>query len=102
MTATSSAADEAILARLAKTDDLAPAAAGRGPVAITIGGKTYRGIATVPVEELALCNGTDFDAMLPAQRSHRSRILRRAAKDGTLSRPVVEALQRKGVLPSDL
>lgn len=37
--------------------------------------------------------------MKPAHRSHRSRRLMAAAKDGTLSLAEVQALQTKGVLP---
>ena len=96
-------AEELFLARLAAADDLAPmVGSSRAPVPITIDGKSYYGIAEVPVEVLALCSAADFEAMGPAHRSHRSRRLRAAAKDGTLSPAYVAALQAKGVLPSEL
>jgi hypothetical protein len=66
---------------------------------VVIGGKIYDGIAAVPVADLALCSDADYQAMKPAHRSHRSRRLMAAAKDGTLSLAEVQALQAKGVLP---
>jgi len=95
--------EESFLARLAAADDLAPTVgSSRAPVPVSIDGKSYDGIAEVPVEVLAICSAADYEAMRPAHRSHRSRRLRAAAKDGTLSPAYVTALQAKGVLPSEL
>jgi hypothetical protein len=92
--------EDTLLARIAAAADLAPTiGGGRGRVPVSIGGKTYDGIAAVPLAELALCSYVDYQAMKPAQRSHRSRRLTAAAKDGTLSSAEVQALQAKGVLP---
>lgn len=94
------AADDPFLARLAAAGDLAPTVGrGRQPVPVIIGGKTYGGIAAVPLEDLAMCSAADYAAMRPAQRSHRSRRLLAAAKDGTLPQTHVQALQARGVLP---
>lgn len=73
-----------------------------GSFPVTIGGKIYPGIMEVPIEELALCSTAEYKAMRHAHRSHRSRRLRAAAENGTLSPAVVKALQAKGVLPSNL
>jgi hypothetical protein len=100
---TRSEAEDPFLSRLARADDLAPTVgSGRAPVPITIGGREYAGIVDVPPEELALCSAADYEAMAPAHRSHRSRRLRKAAKDGSLSSEYVEALQARGVLPENL
>jgi hypothetical protein len=95
---------DAFLKRLDEAEDLAPTVGNaRAPVPVTIAGTTYEGgIASVPIEELALCSAVDYEAMGPAHRSHRSRRLRQAAKTGALPVAYVEALQAKGVLPGDL
>jgi hypothetical protein len=95
--------NDTLLARLDAAQDLAPAGTARRAVRVTVGGKTYAGgIAEVPIEELALCTTADVKAMRFAHRSHRTRRLREAARDGTLSPAQVEALQYRGVLPRDL
>jgi hypothetical protein len=72
-------------------------------VPVTIGGKTYPGgIAAVPLDELALCSSADLAAMRFAHRSHRTRRLNEAARDGSFSPEQVAALQAKGVLPEAL
>jgi hypothetical protein len=95
-------AQGSLLSRIAATDDIAPAVRRAASVPVTIGGRTYDGIMAVPIAELALCSAADYKAMRHAHRSHRSRRLRAAAEDGTLSAAEVEALQKKGVLPSNL
>jgi hypothetical protein len=92
--------DDAFLRRLQQADDLVPT--GKERPRVTIAGKSYDSMAAVPIEELALCSPADYEAMRPAHRSHRSRRLRAAAKDGSLSPAHVEALQARGVLPKEL
>ena len=94
---------DTLLARLDAAGDLAPAGTSRSAVPVTIGGITYPGgIAAVPPEELALCTPADLAAMRFAHRSHRTRRLKEAAKDGTFSEEAVKALQARGVLPPNL
>jgi hypothetical protein len=88
---------DSLLERIEAADDLVRT--GRRATPVTIGGKEYKGIMDVPVEELALCSSADYEAMRPAHRSHRSRRLRTAARDGTFSPEQVRALKAKGVLP---
>jgi hypothetical protein len=92
-----------LLERIETAGDLAPAGTARRQVPITIGGTTYPGgIAAVPIEELVLCSPADVQAMNPAHRSHRSRRLHEAARNGTLSPAEVAALKDRGVLPLNL
>jgi hypothetical protein len=94
---------KALLDRLDAATDLAPAGTARRAVPVSIGGTTYPGgIAAVPIEELALCTTADLAAMRFAHRSHRTRRLKEAAKDGTFSQETVKALQARGVLPANL
>ena len=92
---------DSLLERLDAAVDLAPSGSSRKAVPVTIRGTVYNGIAAVPIEELALCTTADVEAMRTAHRSHRSRRLREAAKDGTFSREQVAALKARGVLPSE-
>lgn len=101
MTQTDTAKSDSLLARLDATTDLAPVGARRA-VPITINGTEYAGVMVVPIEELALCSAADYDRMKHAQRSHRSRRLRDAAKSGELTPEQVKALQARGVLPDPL
>jgi hypothetical protein len=90
---------KSLLERLNSAVDLAPAGTGGRRVPVTIGGKTYHGgIAEVPIDVLALCTAADLEAMRPAHRSHRTRRLNEAARDGTFSAEEVAELQARGVL----
>jgi hypothetical protein len=94
---------ETLLERLDSAGDLAPAGNAGKRVPVTIGGTTYPGgIAAVPIEELALCTTADLAAMRFAHRSHRTRRLNEAAKNGTFTPEQVAALQARGVLPTEL
>src|SRR5689334_18762492 len=73
MTTNDTTKNGTLLDRLDAAEYLAPVGTGRRAVPVTIGGTGYDGIAAVPLAELVLCSATDYEAMEPAQRSHRSR-----------------------------
>ena len=93
------AAEKALLARIEAAENLAPTVGSRGTVPVTVGGITYPGgINAVPLDDLAVLSGEDHAAMNEGHRSHRSRRLRQAAREGKLSPAIVKALQAKKVL----
>jgi hypothetical protein len=94
---------DALLERIEAATNLAPVGTARRAVPVTVGGTVYTGgIAEVPIEELLFCSPEDVQAMKPAHRSHRSRRLHLAARNGTFSPAEIAALKERGVLPSDV